>query len=112
MKNPQYITSIDKIQEIPGSERLDLSDVTTKFAFRTNEYYASLINWEDPEDPIRKIIIPDSRELDEWGDLDASSEKTYTVAPGCSTNTRRQHLYLRSMYAEVSAVSASGNVFS
>ncbi len=82
MKNPQYITSIDKIQEIPGSERLDLSEVTTKFAFRTNEYYASLINWEDPEDPIRKIIIPDSRELDEWGDLDASSEKTYTVAPG------------------------------
>ncbi len=82
MKNPQYITSIDKIQEIPGSERLDLSEVTTKFAFRTNEYYASLINGRILKIRSGKLFIPDSRELDEWGDLDASSEKTYTVAPG------------------------------
>lgn len=59
-----------------------LRKVTEKFAFRANDYYLSLINWDDPDDPIRTIIIPHIRELDEWGRLDPSNEKEYTIMPG------------------------------
>jgi lysine 2,3-aminomutase len=82
MKNPPYITSLDKLDGLPQEERRALEKVTRKFAFRTNEYYASLINWDDPDDPLRKIIIPDIRELEDWGALDASGEKNYTRVPG------------------------------
>ncbi len=82
MKNPQYITSLDRLDGLPPEERKALEEVTRKFAFRTNEYYASLIDWDDPDDPLRKIIIPDIRELEDWGALDASGEKNYTRVPG------------------------------
>ncbi len=41
---------------------------------RSNEYYNSLINWDDPKDPLRKIIEPSSEELIRWGSLDFSGE--------------------------------------
>ena len=53
-----------------------------KFNLRTNEYYQSLIDWGDPYDPIRRIVIPDINELHEWGEIDASNEEIYTVLPG------------------------------
>jgi KamA family protein len=83
----RYITNIDKIAEIPEQERKQLAEVLKYFSFRTNEYYLSLINWDNPDDPIRKIIIPDVRELQAWGDLDASNEAANYVVPGC------QHKY-------------------
>ncbi|HUU75149.1 MAG TPA: KamA family radical SAM protein [Methanoregulaceae archaeon] len=94
MKNPKYITSIDRITDLSDYERDDLREVTDKFAFRSNEYYISLIDWDDPEDPIKKIIIPDRRELEEWGELDASNEKNYTVAPGVQHKYPQTALFL------------------
>ncbi|MEJ2635539.1 MAG: KamA family radical SAM protein [Calditrichia bacterium] len=63
-------------------EQVELHRVTDKFAFRTNTYYQSLINWNDPEDPIRRIIVPDMEELTAWGQLDASSEHKYKKVHG------------------------------
>ena len=56
--------------------------VADRFAFRVNDYYLSLIDWDDPNDPISHIVIPDVAELEEWGRLDPSDEKAYTVMPG------------------------------
>ena len=53
-----------------------------KFVFRVNDYYLSLIDWDDPEDPIRRIVIPNVRELEQWGQLDPSNEKKITIMPG------------------------------
>ena len=94
MKNPKYITSVDRIESLSEDERNTLREVTDRFAFRSNEYYLSLIDWDDPEDPIRKIIIPDTRELENWGELDASHEKNYTVAPGIQHKYRQTALFL------------------
>jgi lysine 2,3-aminomutase len=82
MAGPKYRTDIRKIVQIPADEREQLAGVAQKFAFRSNDYYLSLIDWDDPSDPIRKIAIPDPEELVEWGSLDASGESTYVVAPG------------------------------
>jgi len=77
-----YITNIDKVSGLSKEEREKLKKVTNKFAFRVNTYYLDLINWSDPNDPIRRIVIPAEEELEEWGNLDPSDEKRYTVAPG------------------------------
>ncbi|MDN7025962.1 KamA family radical SAM protein [Methanoculleus sp. FWC-SCC1] len=82
MAGPTYITDIRKVVQIPAAERERLADVARKFAFRANDYYLSLIDWSDPDDPLRKIAVPDPEELAEWGSLDASAESAYVVAPG------------------------------
>ena len=83
---PRYITRLDQVehleQRLTVEERKCLERVEDTFPFRSNDYYLSLINWEDPHDPIRKIVIPDPRELERIGSLDPSSEKKYTVIPG------------------------------
>jgi lysine 2,3-aminomutase len=82
MRAPRYITEIRDIHQLSAEERDRLKDVTDRFPFRSNEYYLSLIDWDDPDDPIRKVAIPDPAELEEWGTLDASEESAYVVAPG------------------------------
>ncbi len=78
----KYIINLDFIEQIPLKERVELKEVTDKFAFRTNDYYNSLINWDDPDDPIRRIVIPTTEELEVWGKLDASNESKYTKVHG------------------------------
>ncbi len=80
--NRKYLTKIEQLEQLSEQERVELKKVTDKFAFRGNDYYLSLIDWDDPDDPIRKIIIPHLQELEEWGRLDPSDEKTYTIMPG------------------------------
>jgi KamA family protein len=79
---PRYVNKLDQITTLSGAEREQLKPVAEKFAFRTNEYYQSLINWDDPEDPIRRIVMPDVQELEEFGEMDASDELSYTVLKG------------------------------
>lgn len=82
ISRPRYMNKLDQVQGLSDQERQQLQPVAGKFAFRTNEYYQSLIDWNDPEDPIRRIVMPDLQELDEFGELDASSEHSYTVRKG------------------------------
>ena len=82
MVKPKYVTNLDKVPELEAQERERLKAVTDKFVFRTNDYYQSLIDWDDPKDPIRRIVIPHGEELAAWGRLDASDEEEYTVVPG------------------------------
>ena len=79
---PKYVTKIEQLEHLSEREKGELKNVAEKFAFRGNDYYLSLINWDDPDDPIRNIIIPHIREIDEWGRLDPSDEKAYTIIPG------------------------------
>ena len=58
-----------------------------RYVFRANEYYLGLINWDDPQDPIKQLIIPREEELSDWGTLDASNEAAVTVDHGV------QHTY-------------------
>lgn len=78
----KYYRNIEDIKQLKQCERDTLSAVTAQFAFRANEYYLSLIDWDDPNDPIRRLIIPHTDELEEWGRLDPSNEEAYTVLPG------------------------------
>ncbi|WP_284644404.1 KamA family radical SAM protein [Paenibacillus silviterrae] len=101
MAQPKYITDIDKIAEIPEQERSMLKPITDKFVFRVNDYYLKLIDWNDPQDPIKKLVIPNQGELSEYGRWDASDEDTNYVVPGC------QHKYSTTALLIVSEVCGS-----
>ncbi|MEF3312036.1 KamA family radical SAM protein [Paenibacillus sp. GYB004] len=94
MAQPKYITDIDKIVNIPETERKRLKQITEKFVFRVNDYYLNLINWEDPRDPIKKLVIPNEGELAEYGRWDASDEDTNYVVPGCQHKYRTTALLI------------------
>jgi lysine 2,3-aminomutase len=94
----RYITNLDKIRNLTDDERETLRQVTDKFVFRVNDYYLSLIDWSNPDDPLRKIVIPNSSELQEYGRWDASDEETNYVVPGC------QHKYKTTALLLVSEV--------
>lgn len=78
----RYVTDIDRLTRIPAFERERLKEVAKKYAFRVNDYYLGLIDWSDPNDPIRRLVIPDVQELDDWGALDASNESANTPVRG------------------------------
>lgn len=82
MNSPKYIRKLSQVPQLSSREQQMLEPVSDKFAFRSNEYYQSLIDWDDPNDPIRRIIMPNPDELKTWGALDASGESKYTVMPG------------------------------
>ena len=83
--NPRYLTSVAELDNTVGltkKEREEMESVTELFPFRVNDYYLSLINWKDGNDPLRRIAIPDIKELGRGGCADPSHEKDYTKKPG------------------------------
>ncbi|NOX56702.1 MAG: 4Fe-4S cluster-binding domain-containing protein [Planctomycetes bacterium] len=78
----KYFRTIDHVKGLSESEKHALAKVTKRYAFRANDYYLRLIDWTDPKDPIRQLIIPREEELADWGKLDASNERAVTVARG------------------------------
>ncbi len=78
----KYIRDLKNIDAIPEEYRVRLEKVAERYVFRANDYYLGLINWDDPNDPIKQLIIPREEELTSWGELDASNEEAVTVARG------------------------------
>ncbi|MFQ6008707.1 MAG: KamA family radical SAM protein, partial [Candidatus Zixiibacteriota bacterium] len=97
----KYIRSIDRIPQLTDAEKVALKEVTKTYAFRATDYYLSLIDWNDPNDPIRRLIIPQEDELTEWGELDASKERQVTVRKGV------QHKYATTVLLLVNEVCAA-----
>jgi len=83
----RYITHLSKLDGLTPEERRRLEPVAERYVFRLNTYYERLINWKDPNDPLRRLVIPLEGELADWGRLDASHEADYTPVRGC------QHKY-------------------
>lgn len=78
----RFINRVDQVTNIPDAERAKLRRVAEQYVFRANDYYLELIDWHDPHDPIKQLIIPRIEELNDWGNLDASNESANTKLPG------------------------------
>lgn len=94
----RYIRHIAQVPQLSQDEKEALSRVTDRYAFRANSYYLNLIDWEDPDDAIRKIVIPNPEELAEDGVLDPSNEGAVTVMHGV------EHKYTTTVLLLVSEV--------
>lgn len=78
----RYIKKLQDIPQLTDAERTALQPVADAYAFRVSDYYLKLIDWNDPNDPIRQLVIPRADELHDWGKLDASNEAANTVMRG------------------------------
>jgi len=78
----RYIKKLTDIPQLTDAERAALGPVVDAYAFRVSDYYLKLIDWNDPADPIRQLVIPRADELHDWGKLDASNEAANTVMRG------------------------------
>jgi lysine 2,3-aminomutase len=81
------ITTVDELAKyIPLStkERAQLKLVTEKYPISITPHYLSLINPDDPEDPIRKQAIPCFQEIamGNMGYEDPLEERKHSVVPG------------------------------
>lgn len=97
MPRYRYLTSladVPHIRALPAERRRHLESIARRYRFRSNEYYHSLIDWDDPNDPLRRIVIPHEGELAEWGPLDASGESAYIRAPGLEHKYRHTAILL------------------
>jgi KamA family protein len=81
-KRVRYVRDVGRVSQIPEDVRERLRLVSRRYVFRANDYYLGLIDWDDPADPIRQLIIPREEELHDWGKLDASNEASVTVSRG------------------------------
>ncbi|MBN2581451.1 MAG: KamA family radical SAM protein [Planctomycetes bacterium] len=82
MRRCRYVTDPRELTSMPADEQQQAACVAEQYAFRANDYYLGLVDWSDPHDPIRHLIVPHPDELSDWGDLDASNEAANTIAPG------------------------------
>ena len=90
----RYLTDLSQLPQLGEKERHRLEGVAQRYAFRVNDYYLGLIDWEDPADPIRQLVIPREEELIQWGALDASDEASNTPIRGVQHKYRDTVLLL------------------
>jgi lysine 2,3-aminomutase len=81
------ITTVNKLADfipLSGEERAQLKLVALKYPLSVTPYYLSLIDPDDPDDPVRKQAIPSILELTMGmvGQEDPLDEKGDSVVPG------------------------------
>lgn len=81
-RHVHYFHSVDELTQLSPSEREELRLIHERFTFRANDYYLDLIDWDDPDDPIRRLIVPSTEEFNDDGRMDPSNEAAVTVARG------------------------------
>lgn len=85
MGQEQILTKVNEIQGRLGmtqEEAAKLSSIVETYPMAVPEYYLSLIDPKDPDDPIRRMCIPSEAEMDRDGAYDTSGESDNTVAVG------------------------------
>lgn len=78
------IEDLKGILGFPAREQAAYDKLVSTFHYSIPPYYASLIDWTDPLDPIRQQCVPDLRELDYTlvGNEDPLEEKEDMQVPG------------------------------
>ena len=74
--------AFSELLSLDSGEVSALRVLRNQFRFAVAPYYFSLIDPEDPADPIRRMIVPSSREQSGDGDMDPLAEAAHRVAPG------------------------------
>lgn len=75
-------------------ERAKIAEILEHAPMAVPPYYLSLIDFDDPHDPIRKLAIPSLLEADPSGSLDTSGEADNTVVTGLQHKYRETVMML------------------
>ena len=88
------VSALERQIQRPIPDTSVLRSITKKHPIRVTPYYLDLIDWDDPDDPIRKIAIPSSGEQNMSGSFDTSGELHNTKLPGLQHKYRETALIL------------------
>lgn len=80
--NVKDMEGLNKYLKLEESEKILYEEILDKYPMSIPRYYLSLIDLEDPADPIRKMSIPAPVEGDLDGSFDTSGESENTVMQG------------------------------
>lgn len=81
-KNICKIDDLLAYTTLTTKEMKQLELIIKRHPMSITPYYMSLIDWNDPDDPIRRIAVPSLSELDLSGSYDTSGESKSTRMPG------------------------------
>lgn len=81
-KNVCTIDELKEYVELSHIEEKKLRHIVEIQPMSLPRYYLSLIDWNDPNDPIRKMSVPSLNELNLAGSYDTSGERENTKLPG------------------------------
>lgn len=76
------VEQLRKLMAVTPKEERQLRHIIAKHPMRITRYYASLIDWSDPDDPVRRMAVPHADELDVTGSYDTGGEKLSAKMPG------------------------------
>lgn len=74
------ITSVDELKRyisLPAAEEADLRRIHEIHPLNIPRYYLSLVDPEDPDDPIRRLCVPDTQELVVAGSMGETTDDPY-----------------------------------
>ena len=83
--NKNGIRTVEELKQFTPVTKEDeskLKKIIKDHPMLVNPYYGSLIDWNDPEDPIRRIVVPSVKENLPQGSYDTSGERTNTKLRG------------------------------
>lgn len=81
-KNARKVEDLLEYIPLDGAEQAQMAAILEQFPMSITPYYLSLIDFDDPNDPIRKMAIPSIAETDLSGSFDTSGEASNTVVEG------------------------------
>jgi len=81
-KSISTVKQLKNYVDLSLDEEEQLEQVVQVHPMRVSPYYLSLIDWNDPHDPIRKMAVPSGEELNLEGFYDTSGEAENTKMPG------------------------------
>ncbi len=93
-RSVRNVDGLRKVLPMSEEECQQMAGIIEKYPLCINPYYLGLVNPEDPNDPIRKMCIPDVSEFSEGGQTDTSGEADNTVIQGMQHKYRQTALIL------------------
>jgi KamA family protein len=81
-KSISSVKQLKRYVDLAPDEAKMLEKIIKVHPMRISPYYMSLIDWNDPGDPIRKMAVPSVEELSLEGNYDTSGETENTVVHG------------------------------
>lgn len=84
----ELIASLKRSQQVEewlplsSEERLRVSQAKLSFPMMVPLGYGDLVDWQNPDDPLRLLLLPSMWEDNETGSLDTSGEESSTVLQG------------------------------
>ena len=70
------------IMNLNDEDAAKLTAIADRYPLLIPKYYLGLINWDDPDDPIKRLCIPSLEETDMSGSFDTSGEESNTKLKG------------------------------